>query len=111
MALSALKLAKDLISCPSVTPVDAGAQQLLARELEKLGFQCHHLEFNGVPNLFARLGTQSPHLCFAGHTDVVPPGPESAWTHGPFKPTEENGKLIGRGACDMKGAVAAFPAA
>lgn len=111
MTLSALQLAKDLIACPSVTPEDAGAQKLLARELEKLGFTCHHLEFNGVPNLFARLGTEGPHLCYAGHTDVVPPGPVDAWTYGPFTPTESNGRLIGRGACDMKGSVAAFPAA
>jgi succinyl-diaminopimelate desuccinylase len=111
MTLSALQLAKDLIACPSVTPVDADAQIVLAKALEKLGFECHHLPFADVPNLFARLGTKSPHLCFAGHTDVVPPGPIAAWTHGPFKPTESNGRLIGRGACDMKGAVAAFAGA
>jgi succinyl-diaminopimelate desuccinylase len=107
-----LSLLTQLIACPSVTPEDAGAQDILATELTKLGFECHHLPFSDetgeVPNLFARLGTESPHICFAGHTDVVPPGDKDAWTHGPFNPVIDNGVLYGRGASDMKGAVAAF---
>lgn len=110
--LDVLSLTKSLIACPSVTPEDAGAQALLAEVLEGLGFECHHLPFGEgaarVPNLFARLGTGGPHLCFAGHTDVVPPGPEERWTYGPFNPHVEDGVLFGRGASDMKGAVAAY---
>lgn len=103
-----IKLAQDLIACPSVTPEDAGAQILLAQMLRDAGFDIQHLEFEGVPNLFARIGTQSPHLCFAGHTDVVPPGPEELWKYGPFNPQIEGDILYGRGASDMKSNVAAF---
>lgn len=111
-----IDLAKALIACPSVTPLDAGAQDVLTAELEKLGFTCTRLPFGEgearVDNLFARLGSGAPHLCFAGHTDVVPAGDEAAWTYGPFTPTiGEDGKLYGRGASDMKGGVAAFVAA
>ena len=112
--IDVVDLTKDLIACTSVTPVDAGAQTLIADALEKMGFECHHLPFGEgharVPNLFARLGTSAPHICFAGHTDVVPPGPDSEWTHGPFNPTIQDGVLYGRGASDMKGSVAAFVA-
>lgn len=110
--MQTLELLQRLISCPSITPDDAGAQVLLADELTKLGFECHHLPFvdetGEVPNLFARLGTGAPHICFAGHTDVVPPGDADAWTYGPFTPTVKDGVLYGRGSSDMKGAVAAF---
>ncbi|MGB4056644.1 MAG: succinyl-diaminopimelate desuccinylase [Alphaproteobacteria bacterium] len=108
---SVVELAKKLISCPSVTPEDAGAQDYLSGVLKNLGFECFHLPFHGVPNLFARIGSGGPHLCYAGHTDVVPPGPAGQWTYGPFTPTVANGKLYGRGASDMKGSVAAFAAA
>ena len=110
-----ISLLEKLIACPSVTPVDAGAQEILAEELTKLGFECHHLPFSDetgeVPNLFARLGTGSPHICFAGHTDVVPVGDEAAWTSGPFDPQIRDGVIYGRGSSDMKGGVAAFVAA
>ncbi len=114
--MDTLTLTQKLISCPSVTPDDAGAQVALAEFLENLGFTCHHLTFGegeqSVPNLFARIGSgKGPHLCYAGHTDVVPPGPEEAWKHGPFNPVVENGILYGRGASDMKGSVAAFACA
>ncbi len=112
MTLNAVDLTCDLIRCASITPLDEGAQELLAKELEAMGFECTHLPFEDVPNLFARLGTDGPHICYAGHTDVVPPGPEDQWTYGPFNPhIDENGVLFGRGASDMKSSVAAFPAA
>ncbi len=106
--MDVVSLTQKLIACPSVTPRDAGAQALLGTFLQALGFTCHPLTFNGVPNLFARIGTTSPHLCFSGHTDVVPAGPEDLWTYGPFTPHIADGILYGRGASDMKGAVAAF---
>ena len=111
-----LTLAQALIRCPSVTPADAGAQKVLAMALEQAGFSCHYLTFaepgtEEVQNLFARIGGSGPHLCFAGHTDVVPPGDEAEWLHPPFAAVVDNGVLYGRGACDMKGAVAAFAAA
>lgn len=109
--IDTVAILQNLIRCESITPVDAGAQAYLAEALRKLGFACHHLTFNGVPNLFARLGNAAPHLCFAGHTDVVPPGPVDQWTHGPFNPVIENGRIYGRGASDMKGAIACFTAA
>ncbi len=115
MTYDVIELTQKLIACPSVTPKDEGALIYLSEKLEALGFECHHLPFgNGedhVPNLFARLGTGSPHICYAGHTDVVPPGPEDLWTYGPFNPHIEDGILYGRGASDMKGSVAAFTAA
>lgn len=106
-----IEIAQKLIACPSVTPVDAGAQVYLAEILTAAGFECHHVPFEDVPNLFARIGTGSPHICYAGHTDVVPPGPVEKWTYGPFNPHIENGILYGRGAADMKGSVACFAAA
>ncbi len=113
--MDVIELTQKLISCPSITPKDEGALVYLAEQLETLGFTCHHLDFgegdDHVPNLFARLGTESPHICYAGHTDVVPTGPENEWTYGPFNPHIEDGILYGRGASDMKGSVAAFTAA
>ncbi|CAA7616453.1 Succinyl-diaminopimelate desuccinylase [Magnetospirillum sp. LM-5] len=106
-------LAAGLIHCPSVTPDDAGAIGLLAGWLERLGFTCHRIESatGGPPiqNLYARRGTAGPNFCFAGHTDVVPPG--AGWTVDPFAGQVMNGRLYGRGAVDMKGAIAAFVAA
>jgi len=110
-----IDLLEKLIACPSVTPEDAGAQVLLSEALEELGFTVTQLPFEDetgrVPNIFARLGDSGPHLCFAGHTDVVPPGAADKWTYGPFTPTIKDGVIFGRGASDMKGAVAAFVAA
>jgi succinyl-diaminopimelate desuccinylase len=102
-------LAQALIRCASVTPADEGAQAVLGLALERLGFAVHHLRFGDIDNLFARRGKGSPHFCFAGHTDVVPPG--GTWRHGAFAADVEDGVLYGRGACDMKGAIAAFVAA
>ncbi|WP_424138421.1 succinyl-diaminopimelate desuccinylase [Roseomonas chloroacetimidivorans] len=111
MAADPLPIAQDLIRCASVTPADNGAIAVLERALEPLGFQCTRLRFGEVENLFAirRSGGNGPHLCFAGHTDVVPPG--EGWAHPPFAATVEDGVLYGRGAVDMKGGVAAFVAA
>ena len=103
-------LAQALIGCASVTPADAGAQGVLAEALEALGFTVTHLKFGEIENLFARRGATGPHICFAGHTDVVPPG-AVGWTAGPFAGDIRDGVLFGRGACDMKGAIAAFVAA
>ncbi|WP_353212016.1 succinyl-diaminopimelate desuccinylase [Rhodovarius sp.] len=105
-----LALAQALIRCASVTPADDGALDVVQRALEARGFTCWRLPFNEVDNLFARRGTTAPHFCFAGHTDVVPPG-AAPWTHPPFAGDVENGTLFGRGAQDMKGAIAAFIAA
>jgi succinyl-diaminopimelate desuccinylase len=104
-----LPLAQALIRCASVTPVDAGAQEVLAEALGGLGFTVSRLRHNEVANLFARVGSGRPHFCFAGHTDVVPPG--AAWSADPFAAVVRDGVLYGRGACDMKGAIAAFVAA
>ena len=108
-------LARDLIRCPSVTPAEGGALDLLERTLSSLGFACHRLPFgegaDRVDNLYARLGTAGPHLQFAGHTDVVPEGDAGAWRHGAFAGEIDGGVLYGRGAVDMKGAIAAFIAA
>lgn len=111
MSYDVLSLSQGLIRCASVTPEDAGAQVFLAERLAALGFSCHHLPYGEVPNLFARYGSGGKHLCFAGHTDVVPTGPEDLWTYPPFGAAVHNGILYGRGASDMKGAVAAFAAA
>jgi succinyl-diaminopimelate desuccinylase len=105
-----LPLARALIRCASVTPADAGAQDVLAGMLERLGFTIHRLRFGEIENLFARLGTMGPHICFAGHTDVVPVGTAN-WRSDPFGGEVRDGVLYGRGACDMKGAIAAFVAA
>ncbi len=103
-------LAAALIRCPSVTPEDAGAQTVLAEVLGGLGFTCTDVTFGQVRNLYARIGTGRPALCFAGHTDVVPPG-NAAWTADPFGAEVREGVLYGRGAVDMKGNIAAFVAA
>lgn len=103
-----LELAKELISRQSVTPEDAGCQTIMAKRLKALGFCIEHLRFGEVDNLWARRGSEAPLFVFAGHTDVVPTGPEDTWRHPPFAPTEENGLLYGRGACDMKGSLAAM---
>ena len=102
-------LAQDLIRRPSVTPADAGALDVLQAALKPLGFACRRLPFGDVDNLYARLGSATPNFCFAGHTDVVPPG--EGWKHGPFAGTVADGVLFGRGAADMKSAIAAFVAA
>ena len=109
-------LARNLIRCPSVTPQEGGALDLLARVVGEAGFTPHRMVFSeeGTPdveNLYARIGTGRPHLVFAGHTDVVAPGDDSAWTHPPFGAEIVDGILYGRGAIDMKGAIAAFVAA
>ncbi len=107
--LDPLPLAQALIRCDSVTPADGGAQGALAGMLEQLGFTVHRLRFGEIENLFARLGTEGPHICFAGHTDVVPVGTGN-WRAAPFAAEVRDGVLYGRGACDMKGAIAAFVA-
>ena len=111
MPISELKLAKELIRCPSITPKDAGAINLLAKNLRSLGFKCQLINFKNIKNLYAKLGRSSPNFCYAGHTDVVPPGNISDWSVNPFKPTVKNNKLIGRGANDMKASIACFVAA
>ncbi len=103
-----VELARALIRRPSVTPDDKGCQQLIAERLNAIGFHCEHLRFGDVDNLWARRGQQAPTMAFAGHTDVVPTGPESAWQHPPFDAVIENGVLSGRGAADMKGSIAAM---
>lgn len=109
-------LTQALIRCESVTPNEGGALTLLQDVLAPAGFACYRQTFSeqgaaDVENLYARLGANQPNLCFAGHTDVVPPGDTSAWTSPPFDPVVRDGKLFGRGAVDMKGGVAAFIAA
>ena len=111
MQISELKLAKDLIRKPSITPKDAGAINLLAKNLRSIGFNCKIINFKNIKNLYAKLGKSSPNFCYAGHTDVVPPGNIKNWTTNPFKPIVRNNKLIGRGANDMKASIACFVAA
>jgi succinyl-diaminopimelate desuccinylase len=111
MPISELRLAKELIRKPSVTPKDAGAINVLAKNLRSLGFKCQLINFKDIKNLYAKLGKSSPNFCFAGHTDVVPPGNISDWSVNPFKPAVKNNKLIGRGANDMKASIACFVAA
>ena len=116
MPLDPVSLTQRLIRCPSVTPADAGALDTLAEALNPLGFKCMRFRFadpgqTPVENLYARLGSQSPNFCFAGHTDVVPPGPDESWPVPPFGGEIQDGRLIGRGAVDMKGAIGAFAAA
>ena len=111
-----IALAQALIRCPSVTPEDAGALDLLEDALTELDFVCHRLRFEApdsapVDNLYARLGTAAPNFCFAGHTDVVPIGDAKQWRHDPFAAEVASGVLYGRGANDMKSAIAAFVAA
>ena len=111
-----VEIAQALIRCPSVTPLEGGALTLLESVLGPAGFTCHRLTMTepGIPNvenLYARLGSTAPHLCFAGHTDVVPAGDEKAWTRPPFGAVIDKGVLFGRGAADMKGGLACFLAA
>jgi succinyl-diaminopimelate desuccinylase len=103
-----LELACELIRRPSVTPDDQGCQSLLAARLEKIGFEIESLHSGGVDNLWARRGGGDPVFTFAGHTDVVPPGPADQWTSDPFTPEVRDGLLFGRGAADMKGSIAAM---
>ena len=103
-----INLLCDLIRRRSVTPDDAGCQALLNERLTNLGFTCETMQFNDVTNLWARRGISSPVLCFAGHTDVVPPGDEKQWTTDPFEPTFKDGLLYGRGSADMKSGLAAM---
>ena len=111
--INELKLAKELIRFPTVTPVDAGVMKFLEKELKKLGFKTKILEFkekgfSPVKNLYARLGSKSPNFMFAGHVDIVPPGNIKDWTINPFRPSIKKGHLVGRGANDMKSSIAAF---
>lgn len=102
------ELTKALIARPSVTPDDAGCQQLLIKHLQTAGFNCEPLRFGQVDNFWAVHGDGGPLLVFAGHTDVVPPGPKEQWSHDPFTPIIKDGLLYGRGAADMKGGLAAM---
>jgi succinyl-diaminopimelate desuccinylase len=103
-----VELAKELISRPSITPHDAGCQILISQRLATIGFECESMRFGDVDNLWARYGKASPLFVFAGHTDVVPPGPAADWTTPPFEPAIRDGMLYGRGATDMKSAIAAM---
>jgi succinyl-diaminopimelate desuccinylase len=112
----ALTIARDLVRCPSVTPADAGALGVLEKILKGAGFEVHRVTFSetgtaDIDNLYARIGNSAPHISFAGHTDVVPPGDESAWTLGAFSGEVRDGFLYGRGAVDMKGGIACSVAA
>ncbi len=111
-----VEIAQALIRCPSVTPAEGGALDTLGKILRDAGFDVHRVPFTDantpdIDNLFAKIGSGAPHFVFAGHTDVVPVGNEASWTQGPFSGAISNGELFGRGACDMKGAIAAFAAA
>ncbi len=111
-----IKLAKELIKFPSITPIDSGIMVFLEKKLKKLGFKTKIIEFKEknfkpVKNLYAKLGNKSPNFCFAGHVDVVPPGNIKDWSVNPFKPSIKKGHLIGRGANDMKSSIAAFVSA
>ncbi len=103
-----IALTCELVRAPSVTPEDHGCQEILRDRLRRLGFTVHDLTFGSVRNFYARLGTAAPHVCFAGHTDVVPTGPKTDWASPPFEPTLRDGSLFGRGVADMKGALAAM---
>jgi succinyl-diaminopimelate desuccinylase len=112
----ALSIARNLLRCPSVTPADAGALGVLENVLSAAGFEVHRVTFGepgtaDIDNLYARIGHSAPHITFAGHTDVVPPGDEGAWTHGAFSGDVKDGFLYGRGAVDMKGGIACSVAA
>ena len=114
--INELQLSKELIRFPSITPIDAGAINFLSKKLKSLGFNCKILEFKDkksepIKNLYARLGAKQPNICFAGHTDVVPPGNYKDWTANPFTPIIKNNYLIGRGANDMKSSIACFVSA
>lgn len=110
-AIDAVELTRELIRRPSVTPADAGAMAVVEETLTRLGFACRRMRFGEIENLYARYGTARPNLCFAGHTDVVPVGDAAAWSRDAFAAEVENGVLVGRGAVDMKSAIAAFAAA
>jgi succinyl-diaminopimelate desuccinylase len=115
-SVDAVELARALIRCPSVTPQEGGALSLIEQVLAAAGFACRRLTMSepgtaDVENLYARLGSGSPHLCFGGHTDVVPAGDAAGWSHPPFAAEIAGGALYGRGAVDMKGAIACFAAA
>ncbi len=118
-SIDLLSLAREMIRRPSVTPCDAGALDVLEAALKRISFACHRLPFGSgesgpdarVDNLYARVGSGRPHFCFAGHTDVVPPGDKAKWSLDPFAGEIKDGQLWGRGAADMKGAIAAFVAA
>src|SRR5262245_43655310 len=112
----AVSITRDLVRCPSVTPADAGALGVLEGLLKDAGFEVHRVTFgepgtSDIDNLYARIGTEAPHITFAGHTDVVPPGDETAWTQGAFSGDIKDGFLYGRGAVDMKGGIACSVAA
>jgi succinyl-diaminopimelate desuccinylase len=114
--IDALSIAQALIRCPSVTPADAGALGVIENLLKAHGFEVHRITFSepgtaDIDNLYARIGTDAPHITFAGHTDVVPPGDETAWSHGAFSGEVKDGFLYGRGAVDMKGGIACSVAA
>ena len=116
MTIDPIEFSQQLIRCPSVTPTDAGALDVLETALEALGFTCHRLPYSedGTPdvdNLYARYGIASPNFCFAGHTDVVPVGNTEDWSVDPFAADIIDGRLFGRGTCDMKCAIACFVAA
>src|ERR1700750_3435079 len=111
-----LSIARDLLRCPSVTHAEAGALGVLERTLRGAGFEVHRLPCSepgwpDVENLYARIGTEAPHITFAGHTDVVPAGDDKAWSHGAFAGDVQGDILYGRGAVDMKGAIACSVAA
>ena len=108
MTSATLKLASELIARPSITPDDAGCQALLIERLAAIGFECETMVFDDVTNLWARRGQTAPILAFAGHTDVVPPGPLDKWHSDPFTPEIRDGNLFGRGAADMKSSIAAM---
>lgn len=103
-----LELTKCLVSCASVTPADAGCQEIICKELEPYGFNCTDMRFGDTQNMWATRGNGAPHFVFAGHTDVVPPGKLESWHSDPFMPTVRDGKLYGRGVADMKGGIAAM---
>jgi succinyl-diaminopimelate desuccinylase len=112
----AVSITRDLVRCPSVTPADAGALGVLENILKSAGFEVHRVTFSepgtaDIDNLYARIGSEAPHISFAGHTDVVPAGDESAWSHGAFAGDVKDGLLYGRGAVDMKGGIACSVAA
>ena len=116
MTLDPVEFTADLIRCPSITPSEGGALDLLQHTLEGLGFKCYRLPFSDVDtpdvdNLYARYGKATPNFCFAGHTDVVPTGPVEEWSANPFHAEVKDDVIIGRGAADMKGAIAAFVSA
>src|SRR4051812_42059000 len=116
MPADPVAIAQDLLRCRSVTPAEGGALAILAELLTPAGFSVERVTFSepgtaDVENLYARIGAGAPHLVFAGHTDVVPPGEEAAWRHSPFAGEIADGVLYGRGAVDMKGGIACFAAA